>query len=128
MATSKGVVDRMIPRVDTKYIALVLVFAFCQVIGAMCALPDISMAEGTTLFVEEGMACPMDGNAMCPPSATSSPERQAKNGLSTDADHSSAIPSAMRVPPILSAEPQWSWSSGCSLATLSISSSSVLRI
>ena len=128
MAASKGVVDRMIPRVETKYIALVLVFAFCQVIGAMCALPDLTMAEGATLFVEEDMGCPMDGNAMCPPSATSSPERQAKNGLSTDADHRSAIPSVMRVPPNLSAEPQWSWSSDFSLAPLSIRSSSVLRI
>jgi hypothetical protein len=118
----------MILRVDPKHIALVLVFAFCQVIGAMCALPDLSVAEGATLFVEEDMACPMDGNAMCPPSATSSPERQAKNGLSTDADHRSAIPSVMRVSPNLSAEPQWSWSSDFSLAPLSISSSSVLRI
>jgi hypothetical protein len=118
----------MIPRVDTKHIALVLVFAFCQVIGAMCGLPDFSVAEGATLFVEEEMACPMDGTTMCPLSATSSPERQEKNGVAKDADHTSAVPSVMRIPPNSSAEPQWSWSSDFLLVPLSISSFSVLRI
>lgn len=121
-------VDRMIPRVDTKYIALVLVFAFCQVIGAMCALPDLSMAEGATLFVEEDMACPMDGTTMCPPSATSSPERQLKNGAVEDVDSTSVVPTALNISPHPSAVQQWSWSSDCSLVPLSISSSSVLRI
>ena len=120
----------MIPRVHTRYIALVLVFAFCQVIGAMCALPDFSMAEGATLFVqeEEEMACPMDGTTMCPPSATSSPERQVKNGAVADADQTSAVPSVLRLLTNPSAEPQWSWSSDFSLVPLSLRSSSVLRI
>ena len=118
----------MILRVNTQYITLVLMFAFCQVIGVMCALPDLSVAEGAALFVEEEMACPMDGTTMCPPSATSSPERQVKNGVVTDADHTSAVPSVMRILQNLSAKPQWSWSSDFFLVPLSIRSSSVLRI
>ena len=118
----------MIPRVNTKYIALVLVFAFCQVIGAMCALPDLSVAEGATLFVEEEMACLMDGATMCPPSAMSSAERQVKNGAVADADQTSGVPSCFRGLTNLPAKPQWSWSSDFSLVPLSISSSSVLRI
>lgn len=118
----------MILRVSTRYIALVLVFAFCQVIGAMCTLPDLSVAEWATLFVEEEMACPMDGTTMCPPSATSSPERQVKNGVAADTDHSSAVPSVMRILQTSSAERQWSWSSDFFLVHPSICSSSVLRI
>ena len=118
----------MIPSVKTRYIALVLVFAFCQVIGAVCALPDLSVAEGTMLFVEEGMVCPMEGTTMCPPSAMSSPERQLKNGAAADADQTSAVPSVFRILTNLSGKPQWSWSSDFSLVPLSITSSSVLRI
>lgn len=118
----------MIPRVNARYVALLLVFAFCQVIGAMCALPDLSVAEGAMLFVEEEMACPMDGTTMCPPLATSSPERQVKIGAVADTDQMSAVPSVLRILINPSAEPQWSWSNDCSLVPLSISSSSVLRI
>lgn len=118
----------MMLRVNTRYLALVLVFAFCQVVGAMCALPDLSVAEEATLFLEEEMACPMEGTAMCPPSATSSPERQVKNGVAADAGHTSAVPSVMRILQNLSALPQWSLSSDYFLVPLSIRSSSVLRI
>ena len=118
----------MMSRVNIGYIALVLVFAFCQVIGAMCALPDLSVAEGATLFVEEGMVCPMDGTTMCPPSAMSSPERQLKNRAAADADQPSAVPSVFGILTNLSGKPQWSWSSDFSLVPLSIRSSSVLRI
>ena len=124
----RSVVGRMIPRVNTGYIALVLVFAFCQVIGAMCMLPDFSVAEEAAILVEEGTACPMDGATMCPPSATSSPERHVKNSAVVDADQTSAVPSVLRILINPSAEPQWPWSSDCSLVPLSISSSSVLRI
>jgi hypothetical protein len=118
----------MIRRVDTRYIALALVFAFCQVIGVMCALPDLSVAEETAILVEEGMACPMDGTMVCPPSATSSPERQVKNGVIADADQTSALPSVLRILTNPSDEPQWSWRSDFSLVPISIGSSSVLRI
>ena len=40
----------MILRLSVRYVTLVLVFAFCQVMGAMCALPDLLVAEGATLF------------------------------------------------------------------------------
>ena len=128
MLALKNVVGRMIPRVETRYVALVLVFAFCQVSGTICTLPDLSVAEGAALFVEEGMACPMDGTMMCPPSATSSPERQVKNGSVVDADQTSAVPSVLRILTNPSADPQWSWSRDFSLVPLSMSSSSVLRI
>jgi hypothetical protein len=118
----------MILRVDTRYVALVIVFAFCQVIGAMCVLPDLLVAEETAILVEEGMACPMEGTLMCPPSATSSPERQVKNSAVADADQTSAVPSVLRILTSPSAEPQRSWSSDFSLVPLSMSSSSVLRI
>lgn len=116
----------MIPRIHTQFIALVFIFALCQVIGAMCALPDLSAAKDTAILVEESMACPMDGTLMCPPSATSSPERHAKNG--PDADQTSALPSVITALMSLSVEPQWSWNSEFSLVSFSISSSSVLRI
>ena len=81
----------MIPLVDTRYVALVLVFVLCQVIGTMCTLPDLSVAEETAILVEEGMACPMDGATMCPPSFTSSPERKIKNSTVMDVDHETIL-------------------------------------
>jgi len=56
----------LIRRVNTQYFALVFLFTSCQVSGAVCALPDLSVAAGAVLLVEEGMACPMDGATMCP--------------------------------------------------------------
>jgi hypothetical protein len=103
-------------------------FAFCQVIGAMCVLPDLLVAEETAILVEKGVACPMEGTLMCPPSATSSPERQVKNGAVADAGQTLAVPSVRRILTNPSAEPEWSWSSDFSLVLLSMSSSSVLRI
>ena len=87
----RSVVGRMIPRVETRYVALVLVFAFCQVIGAMCALLNLSVAEGAALFVEGGRACPMDGPTICPSSLTSSPERKIKNSTVMDVDHETIL-------------------------------------
>jgi hypothetical protein len=110
------------------YVALVFTFALCQVIGTTCALPDLSVAAGATLFVEEGMACSMDGAAMCPPSLTSSPERQIKHSMVSDVDHAPVLLSfsAARTRP--SVPVPWSGSSLLSLTPLSIGSSSVLRI
>lgn len=118
----------MIPRVHTRYVALVLFFAFCQVIGTMCALPDLPVADDTAILVEEGMTCPMDGTNMCPPSLISSPERQIKNSLVVDVDHATILLNPAAVLTVPSARRLWSWSSVCSIVPLSIGSSSVLRI
>lgn len=56
----------MTRRVKMLYVVLVFFFTLCQVIGTTCALPDLSVAAGAVLLVEEGMACPMDGATMCP--------------------------------------------------------------
>ena len=119
----------MIRRVNTQYVFLVLFFfTLCQVMGTVCPLPDLSVAEGASLLVEEGMACPMDGTTMCPPSLTSSPERQIKQYLVSDVDHATTLPGsaaglAVQCTPTLSL-----LSSACSVVPISISSSSVLRI
>ena len=121
-------VGPMIRRVNTPYLALVFFFTLCQVIGTVCGLPDLPVAADVALLVEEGMACPMDGTAMCPPSLTSSPERQIKNSMVMDVDHATSLfsPAAMLTVP--SAPTRWSWSSACSIVPISIGTSSVLRI
>ena len=118
----------MIRRVDTKYIGLVFLFTFCQVIGMMCALPDLSVAEGGALLVEEGMVCPMDGHTMCPLSLTSSPERQIKNSMVMDVDHETTLLGSAAVLTVQCTPTLSPWSSACSIVPISISSSSVLRI
>lgn len=103
-------------------------FVLCQVIGIMCALPDLAMGGEDRILSRNGMVCPMEGTIMCPPSATSSPERQDKHTLTFDVDHaptvlvSATVFSAPLVPSL------WSWSSACSIVPFSIDSSSVLRI
>jgi hypothetical protein len=110
------------------YLALVFFFTLCQVMGTTCALPDLSVAAGEALLVEEGMVCPMDGTTMCPTSLTSSPERQIKSNMVSDVDHAPILRSfsIARTRPLIPA--QWSWSSVLSIVPVSISSSSVLRI
>lgn len=118
----------MIPQVHVRYIAVVLLFTFCQVIGAMCAVSDLSERHETAILIEDRMTCPMDGNVMCPPSLTSSPERQIKNNLVAEVDHA-LIPDGS--PAILagrSVQTMWSWGSANSIVPISIESSSVLRI
>lgn len=116
--------------VPTNIRLVILVFAFCQVIGVMCAVPDLSVVWGVPQLAEEmsHAACPMDGTIMCPPSLTSSPERQVP--ISSVADE--------YAPPILvsgattlvspSARPIGSVGSAHSIVPISIASSSVLRI
>ncbi|MDZ4856776.1 MAG: hypothetical protein SGJ26_18305 [Nitrospirota bacterium] len=118
----------MIRRVNMQRVALVFFFALFQVIGTTCALPDLSPASGATLFVEEGMACPMDGATMCPPSLTSSPERQIKHSMVSDVDHAPILLSVSTAHIRPSVPVPWSGSSLLSLVPLSIGSSSVLRI
>jgi hypothetical protein len=118
----------MIPRAGRKYVVLALLFAFCQVIGAMCALPDLSATAEAAIVVEEGMVCPMEGSVMCPPSAASSPERQVKNGAAigvADAPMSVSLAAVLTSP---SVPTLWSWSSICSPVPTPIGFSSVLRI
>lgn len=109
-------------------VALVVFFAFCQVLGTMCTMPDLSEAEATISLVTEGMACPMDGNAACPPTVTSSPERQVKPGEVGAHDEGPNV-SGVGIGRRASCFPlQWSRSSAHSIVPLSTSSSSVLRI
>ena len=123
-----SVTNLMISHVHVRYMALVLLFTFCQVIGSMCAMPDLSEAYEAA-FVEDRMACPMDGAIMCPPSLTSSPERQVKLTAASNADQavilSCLVPSGLtnRASPV-----PWPGSSALSIVPISISSSSVLRI
>lgn len=121
-------VSSMIWRIDTKYLALVIFFTFCQVIGTMCALPDLSVAEETAILVEEGMVCPMERAIMCPPSLTSSSERQTKHNMVMDVDHATVLLSPAAVLTVPSTPTPWSWSSAYSIVPISIDSSSVLRI
>lgn len=119
----------MIRRVHTKYVALLLFFTFCQVIGSMCALSDLSMAEETTTILDEHIVCLMDGTIMCPPSLTSSPERQLRPSIiAMDVAHATILLSPAAVLTVFSASTQWSRSNVCSIVPLSIDSSPVLRI
>ena len=121
-------VGLMIPQVQIRHVTLVLVFALCQVIGTMCASPDLSVETGAALLVEEGMACPMEGATMCPPLLASSPERQIKHSMVSGVDLAPILlgsSPALISPSVLAL---WSWSSVLSIVPISISSSSVLRI
>ena len=126
----KSMVGPMLRRVHTQYVALMIFFTFCPVIGSMCALPDLSVAEEIAWLAEEtaGMTCPMDGTIMCPQSATSSPERQVKNGAAIAIDHGQIMFSPAAVLPASSVQTLWSRSSPYSIFPLPIESSSVLRI
>ncbi len=118
----------MISHTHVRYVALALLFTFCQVIGSMCVMPDLSQALEAA-FTEDRMACPMDEAIMCPPSLTSSPERQVKLIAALNADQTVNVPCLVslgltgRVSPV-----PWSGSSVFSIVPISIESSSVLRI
>lgn len=109
---------------------LAVLFAFCQVMGVMCALPDLSLAESMTMSMisEGGMVCPMDGTIMCPSSIVSSPERQEKNSTVVDVDHVSISVSPLTALTNPSISTLCTWSSAFSIVPISIDSSSVLRI
>ncbi|MBH0200248.1 MAG: hypothetical protein HP497_12650 [Nitrospira sp.] len=118
----------MMSQVRIRYLALALLFTFCQVIGAVCAVPDLSERHDTASLIEDGMVCPMDEAIMCPPSLTSSPERQIKNNLVAEVDYV-LIPAGF--PAIMagrSIQAMWPLEGGYSIVPISIESSSVLRI
>ncbi|HQR15450.1 MAG TPA: hypothetical protein PLZ37_12900 [Nitrospira sp.] len=119
----------MIQRVKRKYVALVLLFTFCQVMGSMCTLSDLSMTEEAAAMVEEHMACPMDGTTMCPPLLTSSPERQLRQSIVVmEVAHATILLSSAAVPTLFPAPTHCSWRHVCSIVPLAIDCSSVLRI
>ncbi len=109
---------------------MVLVFALCQVIGVMCAVPDLSLADDVPQLGGEmsHAACPMDGTIMCPPTSTSSPERQIKNSTVVGGYAPLIFASDATTSVSPSAQPIWSVSSAYSIVPISIASSSVLRI
>jgi len=109
-------------------LALMFFFTLCQVVGTVCALPDLPVAADVALLVEEGMACPMDGTTMCPPSLTSSPERRINNGMVADVDHAPILLSFSTAHTSPSVPAPWFWSSVLSIVPISMDSSSVLRI
>lgn len=118
----------MISQIHVRYMALALLFAFCQVIGAMCAVSDLSERHETAILIEDRMACPMDESVMCPPSLTSSPERHIKQIVVLGVDHAAILPGQAVVSTVPSAGMQWFRSSVHSIVPISIESSSVLRI
>ena len=118
----------MIPQVHVRYMALALLFTFCQVIGAMCAVPDLLERHETASLIEDRMACPMDEAIMCPPSLTSSPERHIKQSVVLGVDHASILPGQAVIPTVSQAGMRWFRSSAHSIVPISIESSSVLRI
>ena len=66
--------------------ALVVFFAFCQVAGVMCAVPDLPLSSATFAVSEASVGCPMGDGLMCPPLLASSPDRHAKGGSGLDID------------------------------------------
>jgi hypothetical protein len=108
--------------------ALALLFTFCQVMGAVCAVPDFSERHETAVLIEDRMACPMEGSIMCPPSLTSSPERQMKNNLVAEVDHALIPVGFPSIPAGRSIQTMWSLGNAYSIVPISIEFSSVLRI
>jgi hypothetical protein len=110
--------------------SLALLFALCQIVGTMCAVPDLSLAGDLAQLAGEmnDMACPMDGTIMCPPSLTASPERQIKKAMVAEVDPVISLVIHPRVFTDISTAMMWSWDTAYSLVPLSISSSSILRI
>ena len=115
-------------RIRIRLAAIALAFVVCQVIGVMCALPEISMAEPGAFLAEERMVCPMDGTVMCQPSALSSPERQVKPGAAANVVHGAILLSPSVDLMIPSSPMPCSLGSALSIVPLSIRSSPVLRI
>ena len=120
----------MLAKDKMQSICLVLFFTLCQIIGMMCAVPDVSLADDLAQLAEEmnDMACPMDGTIICPPSLTASPERHLKNAALVEVDPVLSLVNHPRFSTDVSTELMWSWSTAYSLVPLSIRSSSVLRI
>lgn len=113
-----------------RFFSPVLFFAFCQIVGAMCTVPGLSLANDAAQLAEEmnHMACPMDGTSMCPPSAVSSPERQSKPLATTDLHQIAVLLGPVVAFTVSSTLESLSWNAASESVPISIASSSVLRI
>lgn len=118
----------MIAQGHVRYLALALLFTFCQVIGAMCAVPDLSERHQIASLIEDRMACPMDEAIMCPPSLTSSPERHMKQSVVLGVDHAAILSGHAVISTVPPAGMRWIRGNAHSIVPISIESSSVLRI
>lgn len=120
----------IIVKAQMRSMSLVLFFAFCQIIGAMCAVPDLSLADELAQLAEDmsDMACSMDSTIMCPPSAVSSPERQLKHSVAIDLNQMPVLSDPVVASDTFPASAPWSCGSDSELVPISIASSSVLRI
>ena len=121
---------RIIAKTQRRSICTVLLFALCQIIGIMCAVPDLSLVKDGAQLAEDRhhMACPMDGTIMCPLSAVSSPERQLKQSAAIDLNQTPVLLGPVAVVSAFPTSVPWCWSSASELVPISIASSSVLRI
>lgn len=90
-------------------------------------IPDVAMASDVVMLVDESMTCPMEAATICPPSLTSSPERQLRNDTTIDLSLAPIVlrPVVLRVPSVSMLS---SWDNVFSIVPLSIAASSVLRI
>lgn len=120
----------ILAKVRMRFFSLVLLFTLCQIVGTMCTVPDLSLADDAARLAEEmsHMACPMDGTSMCPLSAVSSPERQSKPPATTDLDQIAIRLSPVEASTVYPPCEFLSWSSASEFVPISIASSSVLRI
>ncbi|MBL8075974.1 MAG: hypothetical protein JNL29_16525, partial [Nitrospira sp.] len=50
----------ILAKVRMRFFSLVLLFALCQIVGAMCTVPDLSLADDAAQLAEamNHMACP----------------------------------------------------------------------
>jgi hypothetical protein len=120
----------MTAKADMQSITLIVFFALCQIIGTMCAVPDLSLADDVAQLAEDmsDMACPMDGTIMCPPSAKSSPERQLKHSVAIDLNQTPVLLAPVAAITAFPTSAPWCWISTSEIVPISIASPSVLRI
>lgn len=120
----------LLAKLRMRFFSLVLLFALCQIVGTMCTVPDLSLADDAARLAEEmsHMACPMDGTSMCPLSVVSSPERQSKPPATTDLDQIAILLSSVEASTVPPTFEFLAWRSASEFVPISIASSSVLRI
>jgi hypothetical protein len=120
----------IIAKVKMHSFSLVLFFALCQISGTTCVVQDLSLENDIAQLTEDmsGMACPMDGTTMCPPSLNASPERQIKKSAVADVNLAPISISSAATPVGFSDLCIGSLSSADSIVSISIASPSVLRI